>query len=581
MASNAADDKDCPSRASSLPLLTVPYVFTQDRLLTTGEFLRAARERGHILTLDDLQDLHHHRLLPPLYHVTDDAIEGRRIPVVSPSMNFNVTRWTFEAAADGRLRDGTEDCSAAWPFKRPADKQSSEWWNGFVYSSWQLLHVGAAVSDYQFLQSSRQVPSGVRQRLAQQRQMTLALAVLATPYLPGVLGQLSLPAGVDQKRLREYRAAADVSGLLRTAGFDPAELEAEADFLLMQAQNDPLAKWLPLVRHASYRGWSRLRGEPLDAMWRRIAADVLLRAHEELATAGVVEPLPDLTGTSWHAPQHDRLTPRFEEAQTLERALAELGLSPHPKVILLIEGETERYHVPRLLAEFGVTGPQDVRVQHTKSSKINAHLIARYGAAPRVGRKLGDRWLLDASPTALLIAMDPENHFATPPQRERVRRNLQEAIREEVRYQDAEISQADLDFLVRVRVWGDDKYELANFADDDLLPALTRLAERQGTPRVSSATWEQDVRAELHMARANHYDVKVSLQRLGVREDKVELAKLLWPVLRDKCESEFVSGSVQTPVLKLVLEVREMVAHLAGTFAIGGDDPSAATRSPS
>ncbi|MGW4591716.1 hypothetical protein ACWEKJ_30735 [Amycolatopsis thermoflava] len=571
MASEAEDDNGCPSPASTLPLLTTPYVFTQDRLLTTGEFLRAARERGHILTLDDLQDFHHHRLLQPLYHVADDAIEELRIPVVSPSMNINVTRWTFEAAADGRLRDGAEDCSAARPFKRPADEQSSGWWNGFVYSSWQSLHVGDAVSDYQFVRSGRQVPPGVRQRLAQQRRMTLALAALATPYLPGVLGRLNLPAGVDEKGLRVYRADADVPGLLRTAGFDPADLAPEADFLLMQTQNDPLAKWLPLVRHASYRGWSRLRGDPLDAMWRRTAAEVLLRAHEELATAGVVEPLPDLTGASWHAPQHDRLTPRFEEAQTLERALAELGLSPHPKVILLLEGETERYHVPRLLAEFGVASHQDVRVQHAKSSKINAHLIARYGATPRVGRKLGDRWLLDASPTALLIAMDPENHFATPAQRDRVRRNLQEAIREEVRYQDAEISQADLDFLVRIRVWGDDKYELANFADDDLLPAVTRLAERQGNPRVSSATWEQDVRAEIQMARVKHHDVKVPLGRLGIREDKGELARLLWPVLRDKCESEFVSGTVRTPVLELVLEVKEMVAHLTGTFAIGGD----------
>src|SRR5207248_1868481 len=67
---------------------------------------------------------------------------------------------------------------------------------------------------------------------------------------------------------------------------------------------------------------------------------------------------------------------------------------------------------------------------------------------PRIGRRVGDRWPLDASPTALVLAMDPENHFATAQQRAEERRKLQAAIREEVRYQDADISQDDLDILV-------------------------------------------------------------------------------------------------------------------------------------
>jgi hypothetical protein len=51
-------------------------------------------------------------------------------------------------------------------------------------------------------------------------------------------------------------------------------------------------------------------------MWRRVAAELLLRAHEDLAAAGHLAPLPDLTGSTWHAPQHDRLTPRHPESET-------------------------------------------------------------------------------------------------------------------------------------------------------------------------------------------------------------------------------------------------------------------------
>lgn len=274
----------------------------------------------------------------------------------------------------------------------------------------------------------------------------------------------------------------------------------------------------------------------------------------------------------WWTPQHDRLTPRHKEAQTLERALAELGLSPHPKVILLVEGETELYHVPKLLAEFGLTQPQQVRVQRTKGSKINAHLIARYGVTPRIGRKLQDRWMLDASLTALVIAMDAENDFATQDKRDKVKRQLQDAIREEVKYQDAEISQRELDALVHVHVWGDDKYELANFSDDELVPAITKIATSQKNDRVNSADWEKDLRRELQEARDKHFDIKVPLGRLRVNEEKVELARLLWPVLLAKCEAEYVSDQVETPVLKLALEVRRLVAEVSGIFALAGSD---------
>jgi hypothetical protein len=159
-------------------------------------------------------------------------------------------------------------------------------------------------------------------------------------------------------------------------------------------------------------------------------------------------------------------------------------------VILLLEGKTEQRHLPRLLAELGLTQPQQVRVQPCHSSKVNAHLIARYGITPRIGRRLGDAWLLDASPTALVIAMDPENNFATSEKCADQRRNLQDAIREEVRYQDADISREDLDMLVSVHVWGDDKYELANFTDDELVTAIAQLASTRGVEIIDQSQWE-------------------------------------------------------------------------------------------
>ncbi|MGY5115966.1 hypothetical protein ACWC2H_08880 [Streptomyces sp. 900105755] len=194
---------------------------------------------------------------------------------------------------------------------------------------------------------------------------------------------------------------------------------------------------------------------------------------------------------------------------------------------------------------------------------MNPQLIARYNIAPRIGRRINDRWLLDATPTVLVIAMDAENKWETAEKRTAERDALQGAIREEVQWQGADIGQDELDFLVRIRVWGSNKYELANFSDDELIPQIRIIAERKhGT---LPETWNQDIRNHLQEARKDHLDIKVPLGRMRLGDPKVELAELLWPVLLAKCEQELTEGTIITPVLKVVQEVRELVARLSGS----------------
>jgi hypothetical protein len=556
-----------PAPGSSLALFTIPYIFTQDNLLTSDDFLRQAKDRGQSLTLEDLQKLYEHQLITPFYRVDDTPIDSQRINVERDG-GMNARGWALEAVAEGRLRDSAaEGYSSAWPYARP-DKSPDGWWNGFVYSSWQLLDLADALNALKGIERYGSRPGEV-ENYARSRSLAIALAALSPRYLPVVLGQYTLPASKDAPNYWRFRADVDPQELLAIADFDMRDLQKHADNLLAAAHySDPLAKWVKLLRYASFSGWSKLRDEPLNAMWRRVAAELLLRAHEDLAALGALPPLPSLAGSSWFAPQHDRLTPHYPEAETLERALAELGLSPHPRVILLVEGETELVQVPRLLAEFGLAHPEQVRVQRTKGSKINAQLIARYGVTPRIGRRVNDNWLLDATPTALVIAMDAEHKWATEAGREAERRKLQEAVREEVRAQDADITQDDLDLLIKVRVWGDDKYELANFTDDELVAAIVQMVSDNPSHDAASPTWQQTLRTELRDARQHHFDIKIPLGRMRIPEDKVALAEILWPVLLVKCERELAAGRIETPVLKVVLEVRELAAQLSSGRAL-------------
>jgi hypothetical protein len=554
---------------STLALLSVPFIFTQDQLLTSRDFVKKAKERGFELSIDRLQQFHRHNLLVPFYRVTDTAAGGRRIDVHIEG-NYNVRLWALHAAAEGRLRDSAaEGYSQAWPYRRP-DGAPDDWWDGFAFSSWQLINLHHALNEYEFI-AHRWRGAGISPaRAALNRRLSLILAVLAPLYLPGVLGRVALPPGVTQDRLWRFRTESNLLDLLQLASFPPDRLRREAETLLLDAASrDPLDRWLPLMRYASYAGWTKLKGVPLDCMWQRVAAEMLLRAHEELATLGLVEPLPDVTGSHWHSPLHDRLTPRHQDADTLERALGTFGLSPHPRVLILVEGETELDHITRLLAEFGLTQPQQVRVQQGEGSWVNPNLITRYNITPRIGRRLNDRWLLDATPTALLITMDPENKWSSGEKLDEERRKLQDAIREEVRWQGADIRQEDLDLLVTIQTWGANTYELANFTDHELIPAIRQLAKDQSNPFVGSDDWEARLQAELQAARTAHQDIRVPIGRMRIRNDKVELAKLLWPVLVAKCEREMEQDDVRTPVLNVVLHANRLVSQLSsGGYAL-------------
>jgi hypothetical protein len=562
-ASDAAPD------GSALGLLRLPFVFTQDQLLSTSKFLEEAARRGHRLGLEDLQEFHRYGLLVPLYRVSDCAVEGRRIPTTSPS-GMNARGWVFDAAREGRLRDGaSEGYSTWWPYQLPANETGSHWWNRFVFSSWQLLDLKNVINRYQIIRGARVIASphdfanGCRAR-------TLALAALSTRHLPGVLGQVSSSFGREDIAFLRARFDIDDSQLLTLAGFEARLLKPVAENLLSTARgNDPMSDWWPLLRHASLAGWSKFKGAPLDCVWQRIGAELLLRAHDELATDGLLEPLPSLDAVGWRVPLHDRLSLRDGSADSLERALGNFGLSPFPRALLLLEGKTEMVHIPRLLAWFGLDSPDLVRVHDCGSSKVNLKLIVRHAVSPRLGQIRSGIQFLDATPTALFVAMDPENDWATPELCEIQRAKLREAVREEVIGQGGNIQREDLDFLINVFVWGDQTYELANFSDEELIMALSQLAKEQSHSEVSSSTWTRRLRTELEQARADHADIKIAIGKMRIHPNKPRLAQILWPILLAKVENELEAEDERTPVLLLITKVRETVALLSsGSYAL-------------
>lgn len=261
-------------------------------------------------------------------------------------------------------------------------------------------------------------------------------------------------------------------------------------------------------------------------------------------------------------PLLDRIGPQAH-SDGLERSLARVGLATHPKVLLVVEGDTELLQVGALLNEMDIGRDSQVRLIKQGTSSDWPNQFAQY-VAPRLGRVRGGHHLIEAGPTALIVAMDPEERWATPESRDRERNRLQAIVRAEVRAQGGDVTQTELDMLVQVRSWGDHTYELANFSDDELQAALGELAPPQEAGATNSVDWRHALRASIEYARDRKLDVKVVFDRMQWPVRKMALAQLLLPVVVAKLHGGHDGEHHHAPVIDLVLDVQALVQRLSG-----------------
>ena len=129
----------------------------------------------------------------------------------------------------------------------------------------------------------------------------------------------------------------------------------------------------------------QLKDSALLAMDYREAAEILLLFYEDLAGRGQAEPLPAMDGMYWH-PLRERLGYRH---RTLDEDLMELGLSPHPRVVLAVEGDTEYAHVPMVWKALDYPdAPELMRLLNLRGVDRNVEKVAALAATPLVGERL-------------------------------------------------------------------------------------------------------------------------------------------------------------------------------------------------
>ncbi len=560
-----------------LRLLELPLAFTQNAFLSPEDFVKRAGERGVNLRKEHLLELHRRRALVPLFRVVQRpprlAID---VPVAAGAAGGygqyrSAIALVVAAAAHGMLIDPGTAPYRRWDGGLPLPAHGGgHRYPSVFYSPYQLLALRPLQGLLREMSASRAADGRIILDLALLtedevtaldgcRRLAILLSGLDMHYLPRIL----LTAGHATAWEKEDPDFA-VGPRLDMYATAPEALAATAGTLLGQARLfDPLGKSFDLIRQAHPKTWSGLRGDALMAMEYRIAAEVLLRALDDLGRTDLSMP-PPRKGRMYATTLDDRLV---AEPERLEDLLADHGLSPRPFVLLVLEGDTEMMLMPRVLDEiYGKPVPPTIiELVDMKTIDRDLDLLVRHEAGPRLGDDYGDMILLARAPTRVLVAVDPEKRFANRTkqraERDKLVRRLHESLPVGAR---SKQSLNQLEALVQVVTWGTTPWEFANFTDAELATAIERCAAVP--PGMTRRDLVNELKAERAIGKAastrRSPNVEMICRAWPAKFRKVELAEELWPVLQAKVRRDVASGKrLRVPAARVAMKALRMAAQ--------------------
>lgn len=541
-----------------LAVLDEPWVFSQRLLLNADQFKTELERRAstHLLSPRQLEPLDRCGFLKPAFRWNP------RAQYIIPSNNGAEL---LQARANGDLRDGTEHFF-------PWLDGEVEFAHAVYYSPWQLIDsrritelIGRLIPVRRRKdtlpdrwaypsRTDRVAPMLVNPRLAQ------LLTALEPMYLPDVQRSLAAPPAMGPfEDWEDARTRFSPVDLLQRSGWTMVELENASRILIVRADGaNPLGDWYRIVGLTPER-WQELRFDGLVSLEMRIAAELLFRFRDDLRASGV--PAAQ-TGV---ATLDERRLPRLSADPS--ELLLKFGLSAHPRILVVIEGDTEQRLAPRIAALLGIPfDPPDVRVFNRGGDSAHLATLVRLMVAPQVASPLpGTDWIGIRRPlTKLLYLTDPEAASGSPEQRTDQQRTWVDLIVKELARQGARVAHATLERLVELYAWDKGTFEFAHFTDAELATAIRHV--HRGDPQDLA-----DLEGQLERTRASDPRLEFMWHAWSSRPSKVVLAEELWPILSHRIERAAEDGTLSTiPIVAGLLKIPQWLGELppSGTVVL-------------
>jgi hypothetical protein len=543
-----------PRTLSGVEVASLPWAFTQLHPLDTGDFIKEAGRRGLKLDISILRALYRHGLFYPVVAVRDRSVGPPTGPPESePTSTSGRARELRHARDRGRLLDlATVPYKQHLRFDRPDDAPFG-WWDGLLYSQHQLVALKSLEPVVRRCRTTWRPDRTRRTTLrppqerevalaADYRRIALVAAAIEARYLPELDPEWIhlVGTGTYAEEWQHYRKAFDPVAMAALLGCAAEGVRRDAERLLSNAHRmDPVGDaWGRLIRRSPKKSWRELKGDALLAMDHRITAELLLRFYEDLAAAGAADPLPQHDpAMGWH-PLGDRLSARW---RSLDQDLTVLGVSPHPRVVLAIEGDTEQLHVSRVWSVLRLpNAPELLRVIKLGGVDKDPVLAGMLAATPLLEGQdpAGNFWWGAKPPTCFMIAADPEGRYYGARKVDGTRRKILDAIKEAISAQGAAVDEQQLEPLVEIHTWSASCYEFAHFTDAELATAIASIHT------TCNGQSHDQVVAELRRVRRRNEDIKKVWAQWDYQPSKTKLAEALWPVLERKIIAARSGGPV-------------------------------------
>jgi hypothetical protein len=566
---------------SPLQLLELDYVFSQRPLLTPAKFIEEAGVRGVRLEVGHLEALHRADVLVPLFRVHQGkrqiVRDGDIYAIPWPNTSVEGLR---ELHAAKRIHIPSEEGFRPWRKDYLRRGASVVWLSSYLYSPWQLLALSDVSTLLPFFRSRRRPAFGQTFNVGGEvfnstpisQTLVTALSALEPVYYPDLVGRISFAgtlAGDHQQWFDEYvhwirgRRPDEMLTSLRMSADD---LVRWGDGLIARTTFfDPVRSWVPLLRLLAPEKWADATGQTRVALEHRMAAELLLKLRDDLAVEGSAPPLPPPPPFAW-TPQHERFN---RPAQDLDRVLTDFGISPHPSLVMVLEGQTEMILVGESMDHLHIPRRRSyIELFNIGGNTHDYGLLASYVAMPELGQAIQSDFVrLDRPMTRVMVVTDPENTLATVAGREAKKVSIVNAIFNKLptKYRTA-AARTELDSLVVVETWtGNESFEFAHFTDGEIASAINRIyrKRRQNVTQVKPA--------QVNAVRLKKGNLKTALlKRLPAPQiQKDQLAEALWPTLRRKLDRQVARGTLDSVPIGRVLGLAVEAAATSFRRSVG------------
>ena len=610
MSDNQSDSEGLEIQRASIDVLALlndmDLLKQADGLLTTDQFIAACKERGLDVFEEELEYYEQHGLLCPFLraqrHVQWYTPGGQPADLgedelPSPGMVPRYQSYSTDARNlltmrdEGLLSQPTVETFQPWSEYRDAEAHYQARAMSY-YVLYQILvlqlikqHLiireayrrdentdnngnDTIVKYAKVLTDTFSSQDPIPHEVAELNGLVALLLVIQNRYRPGASGILS---GYHRTADYEvYRKAFSPKAAWELVPIPVERIRTIRWLLCHRAKEmDPLVNWQDLVGYVGASKRWKLRGAALLAQEFYVVIDMLTQFLSDLAEErGETEPAYSCLGDDHYEKQVYGRKLNYWDYDILEHVLTDYDLNPRPKVLFVVEGDTEAAAIPIICEAMQVRLPTfGVELHNIAGVGKDLGVLTRYAGPPRLGGAIQPGVYAAVRQTCIFALLDREDTWRHDSKVEKLLNGWRAAVEQlapDDLPQDAKeqiISQG-----VIVERW-EQCFEFDNFSDSELAEAISLYARKWGWPEISAEevaeyrerfpdrSLSKIVADKAHTMIAAGQDVPV---HKDYRWNKVEVGMALARRLAERVALHVEGDPPEAPIVAILQRVVEL-----------------------